>query len=58
MVLVAFVEPTTPKQMLLEITQQFNLPSQDIEGKILTVDKLKKAIADFLREIQLLLIFV
>jgi hypothetical protein len=48
--LVAFVEPTTPKQMLLEITQQFNLPSQDIEGKNLTVDKLKRAIAEFLGE--------
>ena len=29
--LVAFVEPTTPKQMLLEITQQFELPTEDIE---------------------------
>jgi hypothetical protein len=34
--LVAFVEPTTPKQMLLEITQQFELPTEDIEGKNLT----------------------
>ena len=55
--LVAFVEPTTPKQMLLEITQQFNLPSQDIEGKNLTVDKLKKVIADFLRENTAFIIF-
>ncbi|MDK2463101.1 ATP-binding protein, partial [Aphanizomenon sp. PH219] len=30
--LVAFVEPTTPKQMLLEIAQQFELPTEDIEG--------------------------
>ncbi|WP_300007330.1 ATP-binding protein [Anabaena sp. AL09] len=42
--LVAFVEPTTPKQMLLEITQQFELPTEDIEGKNLTVEKLKRAI--------------
>jgi predicted ATPase len=48
--LVAFVEPTTPKQMLLEITQQFELPTEDIEGKNLTVDKLKRAIAEFLSE--------
>jgi hypothetical protein len=48
--LVAFVEPTTPKQMLLEITQQFELPTEDIEGKNLTVDKLKRAIAEFLGE--------
>ena len=48
--LVAFVEPTTPKQMLLEITQQFELPTEDIEGKNLTVDKLKRAIAQFLSE--------
>jgi hypothetical protein len=48
--LVAFVEPTTPKQMLLEITQQFELPTEDIEGKNLTMDKLKRAIAEFLGE--------
>jgi predicted ATPase len=48
--LVAFVEPTTPKQMLLEITQQFELPTEDIEGKNLTMDKLKRAIAQFLSE--------
>jgi hypothetical protein len=30
--------------MLLEITQQFELPTEDIEGKNLTVDKLKRAI--------------
>jgi superfamily II DNA or RNA helicase len=48
--LVAFVEPTTPKQMLLEITQQFELPTEDIEGKNLTMDKLKRAIAEFLSE--------
>ena len=48
--LVAFVEPTTPKQMLLEIAQQFELPTEDIEGKNLTMDKLKKAIAQFLSE--------
>ena len=42
--LVAFVEPTTPKQMLLEIAQQFELPTEDIEGKNLTMDKLKRAI--------------
>lgn len=48
--LVAFVEPTTPKQMLLEITQQFELPTEDIEGKNLTVDKLKRVIAEFLGE--------
>ena len=48
--LVAFVEPTTPKQMLLEIAQQFELPTEDIEGKNLTMDKLKRAIAQFLSE--------
>lgn len=48
--LVAFVEPTTPKQMLVEIAQQFEVPTEDLEGKSLTVDKLKRAIADFLGE--------
>lgn len=48
--LVAFVEPTTPKQMLLEIAHQFDIPIENLEGKSLTVDKLKRAIAEFLEE--------
>jgi hypothetical protein len=48
--LVAFIEQTTPKQMLLEIAQQFNIASEDLEGKSLSVEKLKIAIADFLKE--------
>ncbi|MHC5779851.1 AAA family ATPase, partial [Nostoc sp.] len=46
--MVAFVEPTTPKQMLLEIAHQFDIPIENFEGKALTVDKLKRAIATFL----------
>jgi AAA domain len=45
---VAFIEPATPKQMLLEIAHQFEIPTEDLEGKSLTADKLKRAIADFL----------
>ncbi|MEA5578720.1 ATP-binding protein [Anabaena sp. UHCC 0451] len=48
--LVAFIEPTTPKQMLIEIAQQFEVATEDLEGKSLTVDKLKRAIAQFLGE--------
>ena len=48
--LVAFVEPTTTKQMLLQIAQQFDLATEDLDGKNLTVDKLKRAIADFLKK--------
>ncbi|MBD2341247.1 ATP-binding protein [Calothrix sp. FACHB-156] len=48
--IVAFIEPATPKQMLLEIAHQFNIPTQDLEGKSLTADKLKRAIAQFLEE--------
>ncbi|MHC5721224.1 MAG: ATP-binding protein, partial [Nostoc sp.] len=33
--LVAFVEPTTPKQMLLEIAHQFDIPIENLEGKSL-----------------------
>ncbi|WDD36518.1 hypothetical protein PQG02_35845 (plasmid) [Nostoc sp. UHCC 0926] len=47
---VAFIEPATPKQMLLEIAHQFDIPTQDLEGKSLTADKLKRAIATFLEE--------
>ncbi|PHJ59075.1 9-O-acetyl-N-acetylneuraminate esterase [Nostoc linckia z18] len=46
--MVAFIEPATPKQMLLEIAHQFDIPTEDLEGKSLTADKLKRAIADFL----------
>ena len=47
---VAFIEPATPKQMLLEIAHQFDIPTEDLEGKSLTADKLKRAIATFLEE--------
>ncbi|MCC5668433.1 ATP-binding protein [Nostoc sp. CHAB 5784] len=47
---VAFIEPATPKQMLLEIAHQFDIPTEDLEGKSLTADKLKRAIAGFLDE--------
>ncbi|KOP26556.1 9-O-acetyl-N-acetylneuraminate esterase [Hapalosiphon sp. MRB220] len=46
--MVAFIEPATPKQMLLEIAGQFDIPTEDLEGKSLTADKLKRAIAIFL----------
>ncbi|MCC5613402.1 ATP-binding protein [Nostoc sp. CHAB 5834] len=48
--MVAFIEPATPKQMLLEIAHQFDIPTEDLEGKSLTADKLKRKIADFLEE--------
>ena len=48
--IVAFIEPATPKQMLLEIAHQFDIPTEDLEGKSLTADKLKRAIAGFLEE--------
>ncbi|MCC5604818.1 ATP-binding protein [Nostoc sp. CHAB 5714] len=44
---VAFIEPATPKQMLLEIAHQFDIPTEDLEGKSLTADKLKRAIATY-----------
>lgn len=47
---VAFIEPATPKQMLLEIAHQFDIATEDLEGKSLTADKLKRAIATFLEE--------
>lgn len=48
--LVAFIEPATPKQMLLEIAHQFEIPTENLEGKSLTADKLQRAIAEFLEE--------
>ncbi|MHC5917060.1 MAG: AAA family ATPase [Nostoc sp.] len=48
--MVAFIEPATPKQMLLEIAHQFDIPTENLEGKALTADKLQVAIATFLEE--------
>ncbi|MCC5670621.1 ATP-binding protein [Nostoc sp. CHAB 5784] len=47
---VAFIEPATPKQMLLEIAHQFDIPTEDLEGKSLTADKLKRAIPTYCEE--------
>ncbi len=44
---IAFVEPTTPKQMLVEIAEQLNVDTHNSEGKALTVEGLKKALATF-----------
>jgi hypothetical protein len=45
---VAFVQPATPKQMLIEIAYRLGIEIQNLEGKALSVDKLKNAIAFFL----------
>ncbi|QNP31357.1 ATP-binding protein [Cylindrospermopsis curvispora] len=41
---VAYVEPCTTKQLLLKICSSFNIPTQDFEGKKLTVEQLKQEI--------------
>jgi len=41
----AFVEPASPKQMLLEMAEQLGVDSQNLEGKALTVEQLKRAVA-------------
>jgi ABC-type dipeptide/oligopeptide/nickel transport system ATPase subunit len=45
---VAFIEPATPKQMLLEIAYQLEVETQNLEGKALNTDQLKRAIASYL----------
>lgn len=42
---VASIEPATPKQMLLEIASQLGIDNQSLEGKVLSADQLKRAIA-------------
>lgn len=42
---VAFVEPASTKQMLLEIASQLEVNTQTLEGKALNIDQLKRAIA-------------
>lgn len=44
---VALVEPTTPKQMLIEIAEQLGINIVSLKGKVLTSDELKRAIATF-----------
>lgn len=48
--LVAFIEPSTPKQMAMQIAQDLEIPIEDLEGKQLTTEKLKTAIANFFSE--------
>jgi ABC-type dipeptide/oligopeptide/nickel transport system ATPase subunit len=45
---VAFIERATPKQMLNEIAEQLGVETQNLEGKALTSDQLKRAIATHL----------
>jgi hypothetical protein len=46
--LVAFVEPSSVKQMLKEIAEQIGVETQDLEGKWLTTEQLKRAIESYL----------
>ncbi len=48
--LVASVEPTTLKQMMTEICFCLDIPTETLQGKSLTIEKLKIAIADFFKE--------
>ena len=43
----ASIEPATPKQMLLEIASQLGIDNQSLEGKALSADQLKRAIANY-----------
>jgi hypothetical protein len=54
---VAFIEPATPKQILLELAAQLGIETTTIEGKPLTIDGLKKAIANYLKANTVFLIF-
>jgi hypothetical protein len=45
---VAHIEPTSPKQMLLEIAYQLGVETQSLEGKALSAEQLKRAIANYL----------
>ena len=45
---VAFCEPATPKQMLVEIAEQIGVQTQSLEGKALNAKQLERAIASHL----------
>jgi hypothetical protein len=42
--------PATQRQMLINICEQLEIETIDLEGKVLTVEKLRWAVADYLRE--------
>lgn len=54
---VAYVEPCTTKQLLLKICSSFNIPTQNLEGKKLTVEQLKQEIEIALKEGTRIMIF-
>lgn len=45
---VVLVEPTSPKQMLMEICDQLGLEATTIEGKSMTIDQLRSHISSYL----------
>ena len=47
---VAYLEPATPKQWLLNLTEQLAVDNTDISGKALTIDGMKDAIAVHLKQ--------
>jgi hypothetical protein len=46
--LVAFCEPATPKQMLIDIAEQFELDTCTLEGKTLQIGALKSLVESFM----------
>ncbi len=47
---VAYIEPTTPKQMLLQIAEQLGVETGSLEGRTYTAERLKIEIAEFFQE--------
>jgi len=47
---VVMIEPATPKQMLTMIAFELGVPTQNLDGKIILLDHLKKAISEYLQE--------
>ncbi len=47
---VADIEPATPKHMLTEIAEQLDVETRNLEGKVISMEDLKWAIAQYFRE--------
>ncbi len=54
---VILIEPSTTKQILVEIAEAVGIGSKSLEGKMLSADALKVAIADYLAQNIAILIF-
>jgi predicted ATP-dependent serine protease len=53
---IAFVEPTSPKRMLIEIAEQLEMKTRNTQGKLFSAERLKLEIKEYLHQHKVFLI--